>query len=149
MMHAVDLRIERQRILREANGPEYDVVIDEAVLHRRVGDTGVMDEQLNHLIETAKLPNVQLRVMPFIAGAHPGLGSSFTMLEFRQRPEFQDTEMPPVLYVEGLAGQSHIKQGIDFERHLKAFEVLENISLSHTLSVQAIESANSSMPFSH
>jgi transcriptional regulator with XRE-family HTH domain len=147
--HAVELRIERQRILREANGPEYDVVIDEAVLHRQVGDTGVMDEQLNHLIETAQLPNVQLRVMPFIAGAHPGLGSSFTMLDFRQRPDFQEAEMSPVLYVEGLAGEPHIKQGIDFERHLKAFEVLENISLSHSLSVQAIQSANNSMPFSY
>jgi hypothetical protein len=34
------------------------------------------------LIEAVELPNVALRVLPFAAGAHPGMDGSFTVLEF-------------------------------------------------------------------
>jgi hypothetical protein len=34
------------------------------------------------LVETSELSNVVLRVLPFEAGAHPGVDGSFTVLEF-------------------------------------------------------------------
>ncbi|MFD5249086.1 helix-turn-helix domain-containing protein [Amycolatopsis sp. NPDC058340] len=54
--------------------------IDEAVLRRQVGGPRVMTNQLRHLIALAELPTVELRVIPFAAGAYPG--GDYVLLEF-------------------------------------------------------------------
>lgn len=58
------------------------VVLDEAVLRRMVGGPAAMREQLQHLTEVANLPHVSVLVQPFSAGAHPSIGSAFTLLRF-------------------------------------------------------------------
>lgn len=57
-------RMERQRILRDENPPMCIFVIDEYVLRRPVGGPEVMAEQLTHLRECTKLPNVVIKVVP-------------------------------------------------------------------------------------
>ena len=42
-----------------------------------------MRAQLRHLLDCAVLPTVELRVVPFAAGAHPGFAGPFTILRFR------------------------------------------------------------------
>ncbi|MFJ8910268.1 helix-turn-helix domain-containing protein [Amycolatopsis sp. NPDC102389] len=54
--------------------------VDEGVLRRQVGGPGVMTNQLRHLIAMAERPTVELRVIPFAAGAHPG--GDYVLLEF-------------------------------------------------------------------
>ncbi|ONF66384.1 helix-turn-helix domain-containing protein [Amycolatopsis keratiniphila] len=54
--------------------------LDEAVLRRQVGGPRVMANQLQHLIEVAERPTVELRVIPFAAGAYPG--GDYVLLEF-------------------------------------------------------------------
>ncbi|AGM03122.1 Scr1 family TA system antitoxin-like transcriptional regulator [Amycolatopsis keratiniphila] len=51
-----------------------------AVLGRQVGGPRVMTNQLQHLIEVAERPTVELRVIPFAAGAYPG--GDYVRLEF-------------------------------------------------------------------
>ena len=52
--------------------------------------------QIWRLKEVAKHEKVTLRFMPFSAGAHPGMGSAFTILEFR------DDTIPDLVYVESI-----------------------------------------------
>ncbi|MFI5562102.1 helix-turn-helix domain-containing protein [Amycolatopsis japonica] len=54
--------------------------IDEAVLRRQVGGPQVMTQQLRHLVSMAERPTVELRVIPFAAGAYPG--GDYVLLEF-------------------------------------------------------------------
>lgn len=61
----VQVRMIRQEVLTTRNPPlELSAIIDESVLLRKVGNRDVMSAQLRHLAEIAKLPNVDLRVLP-------------------------------------------------------------------------------------
>jgi transcriptional regulator with XRE-family HTH domain len=87
-------RLERQAILARDNPPELWVVIDEAALRRPVGGPEVMGEQLNHLLEAARRPNVVLQVIPAAVTVHAGLaGNGFVVADFAEgsRAAYQDT----------------------------------------------------------
>jgi transcriptional regulator with XRE-family HTH domain len=61
------------------------VVLDEAVLRRMVGGPDVMREQIARLREATSQPSITVRVLPFSAGAHPGLTGSFIVLRFAEK----------------------------------------------------------------
>jgi transcriptional regulator with XRE-family HTH domain len=78
-----ELRLARQERLREADEPvRVWSVLDEATLRRTVGGPAVMREQLEHLLELGKQPNIDIQLLPYDAGAHPGVEGSFTILSF-------------------------------------------------------------------
>jgi transcriptional regulator with XRE-family HTH domain len=75
----VAARLERQAILSGANPPHLWVVIDEGVLHRRIGDAKTMLDQLWHVVRAAERPKVSVQVVPFDAGERTGLLGAFTI----------------------------------------------------------------------
>lgn len=90
----VAARMERQVILGRAKPPELWVVVDEGVLHRPVGGPDVMREQLKHLCEMARRPNIVVRVLPASLGVHDGLPvAGFVIADFDGSPSaaYQDT----------------------------------------------------------
>jgi transcriptional regulator with XRE-family HTH domain len=124
----VDQRLEvrrtRQQILVREDPPQLTAIIDEAVLHRVVGGPAVMRGQLESVISACRdRANVTVQILPFGAGAHPALDSTFIMLEFA----------PPVagvVYVEGLVGQIYLERPHDFQKYALVFERLAELSLS-------------------
>lgn len=74
-------RLDRQEILSRDNPPLLWVVIDEAVLHRKVRSTQVMHDQLLRLAELSTLPNVTIEVLPFTAEAYYGLLGAFAVAD--------------------------------------------------------------------
>jgi len=70
----VQSRIARQSILDRPDPPSVVIVIDELVLDRLIGGPEVMQEQLKHVIELSKRPNVHVHVLPTRTGANAGLG---------------------------------------------------------------------------
>lgn len=96
----VDKRMRRQDVLRKATPPRYWVLLDESALHRHIGGPAVMAGQLGHLHELARLPHVQVQVIPYTVGAHVGLDSAFMLLEFDEPAGLPDT-----VYLDTLAGQ--------------------------------------------
>lgn len=82
-----EIRARRQEIININNGPETFFIVDEAALHRKVGDGTVMREQLLKLKEVTERPNVSIQVMPFSAGVHKGMKGSFEILEFSAEPD--------------------------------------------------------------
>ena len=91
---AVNARMERQQILDSANPPMLLAVIDEDVLRRRIGGQVVMREQLAHLLEMAERPKVVLQVVPFGAGAHPGLEGPFVIASFNATQDVAYLDSP-------------------------------------------------------
>jgi transcriptional regulator with XRE-family HTH domain len=77
----VTARIERQAILDRDDPPLLWVVIDEAVLQRRVSSDKVMHDQLTHLAEMSLRPNVTIEVLPFAAEAHYALLGAFAVAD--------------------------------------------------------------------
>ncbi|MFC8951625.1 Scr1 family TA system antitoxin-like transcriptional regulator [Streptomyces sp. NPDC057101] len=88
----VAARMERQRILEREHPPVLCVVLDEAVLYREIGGAEVMRNQLAHLLGFLDHPWIQVQVLPFEVGQHPGLLGSFTLLRFEDDPDILYTE---------------------------------------------------------
>ncbi len=99
----VKLRLQRQAELRKREIPPYQYyILDEAVIRRRVGidtDPAIMPSQLRHIADQAAGNDLmKLRVIPFSAGAHPGLSGAFTLLDF-------DGGLPDLLYLDTGRGE--------------------------------------------
>jgi hypothetical protein len=112
----VHLRVTRQEILRRSSPPALWAVVDEAALHRPIGGTKVMRQQVEHLLDLMDLPNLTLQVMPFRFGGHAGEGGAFTILRF---PE---PELPDVVYVEQLVSAYYLDKREYVERYAQAME---------------------------
>jgi transcriptional regulator with XRE-family HTH domain len=129
----VEVRLKRQRLLTQEPPLHYWAVLDEAVLHRLVGGTSVMGAQLERLIEASKLPNITMQVIPYSAGAHPALDSTFKILDFAE-------PVPSVVYVEGLVGWIYVERPQDVGRYRQVFERLCDIALTPQESIELVAS---------
>ncbi len=114
----VHLRVKRQEILQRASPPAFWAVVDEAALHRPIGGSKVMKQQVEHLLDLMSMPNVTLQVMPFRFGGHAGEGGAFTMLRF---PE---PELPDVVYVEQLVSAYYLDKREYVERYARTMDRL-------------------------
>jgi hypothetical protein len=65
-----------------------------------------------------------MQVVPFEAGAHPGLNNTFTLLEFER------SVLTPVVFVENLAGNLYLEREAEIERYREALEHLRACALS-------------------
>ncbi|MER5777288.1 helix-turn-helix transcriptional regulator [Streptomyces sp. NPDC002039] len=85
-------RMERHRVLGKEQPPMVWVVLDEAVLHRPIGDREIMRSQLAHLLSFRGNRWVRVQVLPVEAGEHAGLIGSFNTLRFDNDPDLVYTE---------------------------------------------------------
>lgn len=83
----VDLRTRRRSLLTSDDAPKFHFALDESVIKRLAGGPSVMRRQLERLIDSAKLPNVTMQIVPFRAGLHPGMKGSFELVEFDDAPD--------------------------------------------------------------
>jgi transcriptional regulator with XRE-family HTH domain len=130
----VKLRMKRQEILARTDPVEFDVIIDEAVIHRQVGGEAVMRRQIHHLVEMANKKNVTLQVVRFNSGAHPGMQGPFVIFEF---PDAEDDE---VLYLETSHGELIIRDEPDeLATHEERLAALRKLSAKPKDSVAFLE----------
>lgn len=130
-LRADDAEVERRtaaRLRRQerfaAGDLEYWAIFDEAALRRPVGGGGVMMRQVEHLIECARRPQVTLQVLPFDAGAYPGMGWPFVILAFPQAAD------PKVVMVENSTGELYLEGEQETERFTSSFDHLRAAALS-------------------
>lgn len=120
----VEIRMKRQELLDRPDGPLLFFILDEAVVHRLVGGKDAMRRQVLRLVELGRRPRVTIEVVPFSAGAHPGLRGPFVVVEF-PGPEDDD-----VLYLENTGGDLISREESDqVLPYLETFEQLRRISL--------------------
>jgi transcriptional regulator with XRE-family HTH domain len=74
-------RAERQRLLRERPNTAFSFIVEEHVLLRQTGGAQVARDAIDHLLETAKLRNVEIQIMPLVQTSHAGLHGPFRLLE--------------------------------------------------------------------
>jgi transcriptional regulator with XRE-family HTH domain len=133
----IEARLRRQQLLTRQSDPlHFRTVLDEAVLHRVIGSAGIMKDQLQRLIESSRLPNITIQVIPYSAGAHPALDSTFNILEFAP-------PVPDVVYVEGLVGWIYVERPEDVNRYRLVFERLSEMALSPDKSSELIRKFSS------
>jgi transcriptional regulator with XRE-family HTH domain len=134
------LRMERQKRLLEAdNAPEMWFVCNEAVIRRVVGGRNAMKDQLDWLVALSRQPNITIQVLPFTAGAHPGMQGGFRILSF---PEPAD---PAVVYVEYRRGSLYLEKVDDVHSYTLVFNHLRAQALGRDESRVLIASAAQDM----
>ncbi|MEV4255361.1 helix-turn-helix transcriptional regulator [Spirillospora sp. NPDC049652] len=130
--HRVAVRMRRQELLTARKPLELRAVLDEAALRRRVGGAELMSRQAEHLLERASLQNVTLQVVPFDAGAHPGMTGAFVVMDF------PDDAGASVAYLDGQAGDSFLDEDADVQRYNLLFDHLRALALSPRASAELI-----------
>lgn len=76
-------RMARKAIFDRSPAPEFSFVQEEVTLRRPIGDTMVLRRQLEHLLEVARLPFVELQVMPNVPSEPPRDGWTYPGAEVR------------------------------------------------------------------
>jgi transcriptional regulator with XRE-family HTH domain len=129
----VELRMARQGVLSGDNPPHLRVILDEALLRRLVGGPAVLRAQLDHLVQCAQRPNIEIRVLPFSAGAHASPYGAFQLITL-------DDPYPDVAYAETLTGGVYVEMPLA-ERFVRAYDRLEEMALGALESAELISTA--------
>jgi hypothetical protein len=140
----VRLRLERQSMLRQRSDPPRQYfVLDEGVIRRHVGikkNRAIMPDQLRSVADRAERDAlVTVRVIPFEAGAHPGL-ESFTLLEF-------EGGLPDALFldIDRAAITMVAASDTQFARYARDFEDLLEDALPADRSIELIRNVAEEM----
>jgi transcriptional regulator with XRE-family HTH domain len=121
---AVELRIRRQEVLDRDDPPWLHTILDEAALHRTTGGPATLREQLEALQDAADRPRVTIQVIPFSAGAHPGMDSRFAIVST------SEDHTPELVHVEGLSGFRNLEKPRDLGHYERAFRALTAVALT-------------------
>jgi transcriptional regulator with XRE-family HTH domain len=119
----VAARMERQAVLAKQNPARLWAIMDEAAVRRAVGGPEVMRRQLRRIAEAASQPNLTAQIIPYAAGAHPGMQGSFILLDF------PDPADPSLIYMESLAGDLFLENSTDISRYIENFQHLRAAAL--------------------
>jgi len=130
----VKVRMQRQRVLSREEQVQLEVVLDESVLKRRVGNDIVMYEQLQRLIREADRPNLTLRILPLNA-QHTVFGESFVIFGFG--PD-SDAMLQDVVSAEHLRNGVSLQGERETYLHRIAFRMLADASLDAESSKELI-----------
>ncbi|MFF6866578.1 helix-turn-helix domain-containing protein [Streptomyces ardesiacus] len=86
------VRLARQRIFEKQTPPVFWSIVSEAALLQEIGGRETMRGQLAHLLSFEDNPRINVQVLPFSTGAHPGLTGSFSIFRFASDPAILYTE---------------------------------------------------------
>jgi transcriptional regulator with XRE-family HTH domain len=134
----IQVRRLRQQSLthREGQPPlELSTIMHECCLTQFVGSPNIMREQLEALLKSVTLPNIEIRVLPGSSEAHTMNTCTWSYFVF---PE--DTFDRDVVQIENHAGFFHIERHEQVKRYDRAFEELTRRSLDVHDSCELIQS---------
>jgi DNA-binding XRE family transcriptional regulator len=127
------VRLKRQERITDPVSPvRYWAVLDEAGLRRVTGNDRIMQDQLMHLVQCSLMPHVTLQVLPYSAGAHPGMYGKFAILEF------EDASDASVVYLEGVTSDLYLEKPNDVHDYSLMYEHLRAMALGPEQSRQFI-----------
>ena len=129
----IALRLGRQQLLTRIapRAPQFDVLLDEAVLRRAVNPG-----QLEHLVTVGRQPNLSLRVIPSAVGLHRGnmTSGTFTILDFDGGAE------PSLVYSDSLTGALYLDKPAEVATYGEAWAAMEKLALNEAQSRKLIAS---------
>ncbi|MFJ3309777.1 helix-turn-helix domain-containing protein [Streptomyces sp. NPDC086549] len=127
----VEARLERQRLLVERPNTAFSFVIEQALIERRVGGTGVTRFLIDHLLKTAHLRNVEIQIMPLRQEDHVGVDGQMYLAE---TPDHQW-----IGYTEGQQSSVLITSPEDVSAMLQRYGKLRQQALGREASMSLLE----------
>jgi transcriptional regulator with XRE-family HTH domain len=129
----LEVRMRRQDRLINDRPLHLRAVIEEHVLRRPVGGQPTMRAQLEHLVEAAALPTVEMRIMSTMVSVHDGIDGAFIVLQY------EDHQDPDLVYVDHPAGSVVLEKPEDVGAGRVAFNSLWQDALDERESLALIQ----------
>src|SRR5690606_5464723 len=128
----VEVRKERQAAFEGERTTAFKMVIAEGVLRQQVGSAAVMAEQVEKLLDLSERKGVSVRVLPYSAGAHPGMRrSAFVIL----RVEAEDLA---AVYIEGQNSSQFSSDQDEVAEYSSVFEQVQAASTEEGRATRAL-----------
>ncbi|MGI5201992.1 DUF5753 domain-containing protein [Spirillospora sp. CA-108201] len=122
-----DARLQRVKSILRADGPSYEVVVDEVLIRRLTVPDEIMRAQLRHIIQTLDQESqLTFRVLPVNARLVGTLlpRSTFTLYTF------PDGDDPPMAVVDTITTDLVYLEPREVERYTRRYEYLRQAALS-------------------
>jgi transcriptional regulator with XRE-family HTH domain len=132
----VETRLRRQQLLDRAAPPSFRVLLDEAVLYRQVGNSAILQAQLDWILARIHDEKATVQVIPFRASRHASTDSNFILLDFAD-----ESRQRPVVFVEGLVSDRYYERPVEVARYREALEYLRDEALNPSDSASLISKA--------
>jgi hypothetical protein len=121
---ALEARARRQQVLDREDGTSAELValITEASLLYRWGTQAERRAQITHLVSMSRRPNVELRLLRFADGPHPGMSSLISVFDF-------PGDEPGIAYLENDAAVQHVDSADEVTIYAGIFAEIRNAAL--------------------
>jgi transcriptional regulator with XRE-family HTH domain len=129
----VRVRLRRQQVL-ERPSLTVNIVLDESILHRRIGTNEVMNEQLLRLADDSERPNTTLQILP-LDSLRTAIGESFVLFGFEADG---DAVLQDVVSTEQMRSGFILEGERETHIHRVAFRTLTEAALPPAESKQLI-----------
>ncbi|GAA2817598.1 helix-turn-helix transcriptional regulator [Saccharopolyspora taberi] len=118
----VMLRTARREVVTGKNPVHLSVLIGENAVKDKIGEPGVMADQLQHLLELGARDNVVIRVVPARVGWHPGVAGPFVLYDF--------PDSPPVVHFEHYSSGAFVPDDDDVQAYRHAVDSISRVALT-------------------
>lgn len=117
-------RLRRQELIERSDGdaPELIAVITEASLMYQWGNREDRRAQVEHLIAMGRRPNIELRVLRFSDGLHPGMSSLISVFDFAG-------DEPSMVYLENDAAIQAVDSRAEVNAYMAIFDRIRGAAL--------------------
>lgn len=102
-------RTQRRRALERPGAPTYTAILHEAVLRIEVGGRRVLRDQLRRILDMSERENVEVRVIPFTAGAYPGSGQAI-LYAHGEVPSLDTVQLDRTTVAEFLHAEAQVRK---------------------------------------
>lgn len=128
----VSARLARQAMaLRAENPVELTALVDESLLYRPIGGQHTLADQLQHLVDMAARPNVEVQLFPFDAPSQPLWFGALAILSF-------PWTLDGLAYLEHAADAVYVHRPDDVARHVEYWNRAVKLALSPAESINRI-----------
>lgn len=136
----VTSRLGRKDVITKENSAELLVLLGRGALNQGVGGRQVMIGQLQHLLDMAARPNIEIRIVPDDRGWHPGLEGSFTLIESSQATVLRNGSAgtASVVFVDTRRSDLMLHQDGDVAAYKRAIDRVTKVSLAPEMSISFI-----------
>lgn len=133
----LDVVMRRQELLSRAD-VHFEGLIAESVLTAVIGGPAVLADQLSHLLEAARRPNVTVRVVGRSAKDQVGVVTgSFVLFDLPPLP-ISRLQQAPVVYVEGRFGRIYLEHETKVAEYARIRERLRRAAYSEEISAELV-----------
>lgn len=124
---ALEKRLARQSILDRPDPPTLWFLLSQTLLELPCGGPQVMKDQLAHIIDLSRRPNIGVRVVPKSVGHHPGLDGAFMLMTLTE-PHME------VAYVEAPGGGRLVSSTVEVAAYALRYDQIGQHALPEGLS---------------